>query len=134
MHDVPLAEYEYAVILGVVGLPTSDSARKARGVDRDPTGGFSTKSALLVRPGASVELSIPPELRGRMRIAWGIPHGKPTLDLTVPAWRPGAIATDHATPGPKAPAFASEQPPLMRWLPPSPGVPCPGACSTCSQY
>ena len=54
-------------------LASPPATAHGRPVDRDPAGGFTTKSALLVRPGASDELSIPPELRGRMRIAWGSP-------------------------------------------------------------
>ena len=81
----PLPVSGDSVILDRVALPTARALQANR--TGDPGGRLFAKDGLLIRRGASFDLIVPDEWRGRLTINWGSP-GKATHHLRVPGCRP----------------------------------------------
>jgi hypothetical protein len=87
---------------GAVALPT----RRALGAvvlpnAADPNARYFAKQGLQVRAGASFELVVPPEWRGRLSFGWGLPAQR---------------TTDVKVSGCRWMANANQRPPAGRWL------------------
>lgn len=76
---------DYSIVFDRVALPTGRALQANRSRDSDPAGRLFAKSGLFVRPGASFDLVVPDEWRGRVTLGWG---GKQGGHLRVPACRP----------------------------------------------
>jgi hypothetical protein len=78
---------ESSVILDAVALPTGRALQANQSGDSDPRAKLFAKDGLLIRRGASFDLLVPEQWRGRLLVGWGSP-GKPTTHLRVPGCRP----------------------------------------------
>lgn len=71
-------------VLARVALPTAVALEAWPGSSSDPNADLFAKDGLLIRPGASFDLVVPDEWRGRLTIGWGSP-AKRTTHLRVAA-------------------------------------------------
>jgi hypothetical protein len=78
---------ESSVILDAVALPTGRALQANKSNDSDPSAKLFAKDGLLIRRGASFDLLVPQQWRGRLLVGWGSP-GKPTAHLRVAGCRP----------------------------------------------
>ncbi|MEA2636581.1 MAG: hypothetical protein QOH92_3348 [Chloroflexota bacterium] len=78
---------ESSVILDAVALPTGRALQANKSNDSDPSAKLFAKDGLLIRRGASFDLLVPEQWRGRLLVGWGSP-GKPTTHLRVSGCRP----------------------------------------------
>lgn len=83
----------YSVVLGQVALPTAVALQANPSGEADPAARLFAKDGLVVRPGASVEISIPPDARRMASIGWGSP-GKRTSRLVIADCRPNSTDKD----------------------------------------
>ena len=78
---------ESSVILDAVALPTGRALQANQSRDSDPSAKLFAKDGLYIRRGASFDLLVPEQWRGRLLVGWGSP-GKPTTHFRVPGCRP----------------------------------------------
>jgi len=78
---------ESSVILDGVALPTGRALQANKSNDSNPSAKLFAKDGLLIRRGATFDLLVPQQWRGRLLVGWGSP-GKPTSHLRVPGCRP----------------------------------------------
>jgi len=74
-----------SIVVDRVALPTERALQANR--SGDPGARLFAKDGLLIRRGASFDLIVPEDWRGRLTINWGSP-GKATHHLRVPGCRP----------------------------------------------
>lgn len=87
--DTATPDRSYQIVLGVVALPassTSPALQTARTGDAGSTRLYA-KTGLLIRAGATFQLSVPVRVAGRFAIGWGNP-AVPTHGLLVAGCRP----------------------------------------------
>jgi hypothetical protein len=85
--SAPAAPAQSSVILDAVALPTGRALQANKSGDSDPNAKLFAKDGLFIRRGASFDLLVPEQWRGRLVVGWGSP-GKPTTHLRVPGCRP----------------------------------------------
>ena len=78
---------ESSIILDSVALPTGRALQANQSRNSDPLAKLFAKDGLFIRRGASFELLVPEQWRGRLAVGWGSP-GLPTTHLRVPGCRP----------------------------------------------
>jgi hypothetical protein len=78
---------ESSIILGGVALPTGRALQVNPSGDSDPHAKLFAKDGLFIRRGASFDLLVPEQWRGRLTVIWGS-LAKPTSHLRVPGCRP----------------------------------------------
>jgi hypothetical protein len=78
---------DFSVVFDRVALPTSRALQANRSGESDPARRWLAKTGLFVRGGASFDLVVPDEWRGRLTLGWG---GKRGTHLRVPECRASA--------------------------------------------
>jgi hypothetical protein len=68
----------FSVVLGKVALPTKRAFGAAKIHDGNPHHKFFAKQALLIKPGAKLELIVPAAWTSRLAIGWGNPSKETT--------------------------------------------------------
>jgi hypothetical protein len=63
----------FATVLGDVALPTRKALGAVRLPGAEPDARYWAKQGILVRAGASFEMIVPPQWRGRLSFGWGSP-------------------------------------------------------------
>jgi hypothetical protein len=76
-----------SVILEDVALPTGRALQANQTGGSNPDAALFAKDGLFIRRGASFDLVVPDQWKGRLAVSWGSP-GKPTTHLRVPGCRP----------------------------------------------
>lgn len=80
---------DFSIVFDRVALPTGRALQANRSGESDPARRLFAKNGLYVRGGASFDLVVPDEWRGRLTLGWG---GKKGSHLRVPECRPtGAV-------------------------------------------
>jgi hypothetical protein len=72
---------DFSIVFDRVALPTSRALQANRSGESDPARRLFAKTGLFVRRGASFDLVVPDEWRGRLTLGWG---GKKGAHLRVP--------------------------------------------------
>jgi hypothetical protein len=72
---------DFSIVFDRVALPTGRALQANRSGESDPARRLFAKSGLYIRPGASFDLVVPDEWRGRLTLGWG---GKKGAHLRVP--------------------------------------------------
>ena len=83
----PTPPSDSSTFLGGVALPTGRALQVNSSGNTDAQGTLFAKDALIIRRGASFDLVVPEQWRGRLTLIWGS-LGKPTDHLRVPGCRP----------------------------------------------
>lgn len=83
----PAPRSDLAVVLDRVALPTINALQANASGESDPSARLMTKSLIMIRRGASSDLVVPDEWRGRFIIGWG-PQGRRGTHVRVPDCRP----------------------------------------------
>jgi hypothetical protein len=78
---------ESSVILDAVALPTGRALQANSSNGSDPREKLFAKDGLFIRRGASFDLLVPEQWRGRLAVDWGS-IGKPTIYLRISGCRP----------------------------------------------
>lgn len=78
---------ESSIILNGVALPTGRALQANPAGASDPHATLFAKDGLFIRRGASFDLLVPEQWKGRLAVGWGS-LGKPTTHLRVPGCRP----------------------------------------------
>jgi hypothetical protein len=76
---------DFSIVFDRVALPTGRALQANRSGESDPARRLFAKSGLFIRRGASFDLIVPDEWRGRLTLGWG---GKVGTHLRVPECRP----------------------------------------------
>jgi hypothetical protein len=76
-----------SIILNGVALPTGRALQANPSSGSDPNETLFAKDGLFIRRGASFDLLVPDQWKGRLAFSWGS-LGKPTAHLRVPGCRP----------------------------------------------
>lgn len=83
----PAPPSDLSIVLDRVALPTVNALQANRSGDSDPSARLFTKSLIMIRRGASFDIVVPPEWRGRLIIGWASP-GRRSTHLRVPGCTP----------------------------------------------
>lgn len=83
----PAPRSDLAVVLDRVALPIINSLQANRSGDSDPSARLFTKSLIMIRRGASFDVVVPDEWRGRLIIGWAR-QGRRGTHVRVPGCRP----------------------------------------------
>ena len=83
----PAPPSDLAVVLDRVALPTINPLQANRSGDSDPSARLFTKSLIMIRRGASFDVIVPDEWRGRFIIGWAR-QGRRGTQVRVPGCRP----------------------------------------------
>jgi hypothetical protein len=86
---------DFSIVFDRVAVPTARALQANRSVESDPARRWFAKTGLFVRRGASFDLVVPDEWRGRLTLGWG---GKKGSHLRVPACRPTGTTPQASNP------------------------------------
>lgn len=86
---------DFSIVFDRVALPTGRALQANRSGESDPARGLFAKSGLYIRPGASFDLVVPDEWRGRLTLGWG---GKKGTHLRVPGCAPTGTIDQPSNP------------------------------------
>ncbi len=83
----PTPPSDLSIVLDRVALPTISALQANRSGDSDPSARLFTKSLIMIRRGASFDIVVPDEWRGRLIIGWAR-QGRRSTHIRVPGCRP----------------------------------------------
>jgi hypothetical protein len=86
---------DFSIVFDRVALPTGRALQANRSGESDPARRLFAKSGLFIRRGASFDLVVPDEWRGRLTLGWGEKKG---AHLRVPACRPTGTTAQASNP------------------------------------
>ncbi len=83
----PTPPSDLSIVLARVALPTINALQANRSGDSDPSARLFTKGVIMIRRGASFDIVVPDEWRGRLLIGWAR-QGRRGTHVRVPGCRP----------------------------------------------
>ena len=83
----PAPPSDLSIVLDRVALPAVNALQANRSGDSDPSARLFTKSLIMIRRGASFDIVVPDEWRGRLIIGWAS-QGRRSTHVRVPGCAP----------------------------------------------